>query len=141
MEYDDNGELYYDVGPAEYFFLHKPPGHMIIEEEGMVPFMKAHWYWRPNPRKNKVDLEFLTTIQMKNTERRAFISPVWFLDQISNVGVSAALVDDYHYVPRNIKTGTRKLHRHEFGVVIEDRRRLTHDVESIDILDAFRCVQ
>ena len=141
VEYDDNGELNYDVGRAEYFFLHNPPGHIMLEEERMVPFVKAHWYWWPNPRKNKVGLQFLTTIEMKNIERGAFISPVWLLDQISNVGVSVAPVDDYHHVPRNIKLGTPKLHRHELWVVIESRRRLSHDVESIDILDAFRCVQ
>ena len=113
----------------------------MLEEEGMVPFVKAHWYWWPNHRKNKGDLQLLTTIEMKNTEKGAFISPIWLLDQISNVGVSVAPLDDYHHVPRNIKLGARKLHRHELWVVMESRRRLTHDVESIDIFDAFRCVQ
>ena len=140
-EYDDNGELHYDVGRADYFFLHNPPGCIMLEEEGMVPFVKAHWYWWPNHRKNKGDLQLLTTIEMKNTEKGAFISPIWLLDQISNVGVSVAPLDDYHHVPRNIKLGARKLHRHELWVVMESRRRLTHDVESIDIFDAFRCVQ
>ena len=45
VEYYDNGELHYDVGRAEYFFLHNPPGHIMLEEEGIVPFVNAHWYW------------------------------------------------------------------------------------------------
>ena len=138
VEYEDNGDSHRNVGQAKYFFLHTPPGHVMLEEGRLVPFVKACWFWWPEPQKSKVGLEFLTTIEMKNNESGDFISPIWLVDHILDVGVSLAPVDDHHHMPRSMKLGNRKLCKHELRVVIESPRRITHDVESMDILDAFR---
>ena len=138
LEYNDNDELHYDVERAEYFFLHSPQGHIMLEEEGMVPFVKGHWYWWPNPRKNRVvPRVFNYNWDGKHWKRGLHFTRLAFWSNIKCRCISST-VDDYHHVPINIKLGTRKLHRHQIWVVIESRRRLAHDVESINIIDAFR---
>ena len=138
VEYQGNGTRHRDIGQAEYFFKHTPPGHLMVEERRLVPFVKARWFWWPEPRKSKAGLELLTTIEVNNSNSHCFISPIWHACNISDVGVSLAPVDDHHHVPRNIRLGGRTVCKGELRVVIESTRRITQDVESIDIPDVLR---
>lgn len=52
--------------------------------------------------------------------------------------MSLALVDDHHHVPHNIKLGNQRTPRSNLCVVIESTRRISHDVDSIDIPNVLR---
>lgn len=116
--------------------MHSPVGYLCVGPNMEIPFVKAEWYWEPVPKKNVVGLPFLTTVKMQSTDDN-FISPIWHVGRILDVGISLAPVDQDHNVPSPIRVGGRNVERGNLRVVIESQRKMVHTVEDFRIDDVF----